>query len=223
MNEFGFVAEALLTKPLFLQLNLVVLALLRSCYFSKKSRYNDWNVGWLQFIYSDRNVDVLHNSDHINRQHQNAYLPPCLHKQTQQITNRIVEQNNVSLYLTTRNENKMKEEHQEKLSNVGKHRYWIWDYIFIKDKDIYDHRGNDAFQYLLFQRYLIYYLTALTAVCMLIVLPVNIFGKNGENGYFSMTTINNIVEDSNIFWIHLVVTVALVVLVSSLASTICVF
>ena len=74
---------------------------------------------------------------------------------------------------------KMKEKHQAKLDSVGKNRYWLLDYILIKDKDIYEHRGNDAFQYLLFQRYIIYFMTALTAVCMIILLPINIFGKNG--------------------------------------------
>lgn len=97
------------------------------------------------------------------------------------IENKVQERDMKSdLYVETSSSDRMKKKHQEKLDSVGKDRFWLLDYLLIKDKDIYDHRGLDAFQYLLFQRYIIYFLTALTAVCMIILMPINIFGKTSK-------------------------------------------
>ena len=139
------------------------------------------NCSWLQFIYSDRNVDLLHQYNSINRLHPDAYLPPCLQPYSDQIVNKLKTKNPSScLYMTNNFTQKMKMKHNIKLNSVGENRHWLLDYILIKDKDIYEHRGNDAFQYLLFQRYIIYFLTALTTVCIIILVPVNIYGKNGK-------------------------------------------
>lgn len=125
-------------------------------------------------------MSVLHTSNHINRLHPDAYHPTCLHEYSNMITNKLPESRaSSSLYVINSVAEKMKQKHQEKLDSVGRDRYWLLDYLLIKDKDIYEHRGNDAFQYLLFQRYIIYFMTALTAACMIIILPINMLGKKG--------------------------------------------
>ena len=170
---------------------------------------------WLQFVYSDRNVGLLHSANYINRQHPNAYLPPCLQEYSSLITNKLKEHSpGSSLYVINNMAEKMKQKHQAKIDSIGRTRHWLLDYIFISDKDIYEHRGNDAFQYLLFQRYIIYFLTALTAVSMIILMPINVFGRDAGQRYFDMTTINNIKESSNIFWIHTIISISVVILVS---------
>ena len=123
---------------------------------------------------------MLHSESHVNRLHPNAYLPLPLQEYSSLISNKLQENSpSKSLYVISSIAEKMKQKHQLKIDNIGRTRFWLWDYILIKDKDIYEHRGNDAFQYLLFQRYIIYFMTALTAVCMIILMPINMFGKNG--------------------------------------------
>ncbi len=56
----------------------------------------------------------------------------------------------------------------------------ILHYLFIKDEEIIKNKGSDAFQYLLFQRYLIYYLIFLTIICLTIILPINKQGNSGQ-------------------------------------------
>ena len=52
----------------------------------------------------------------------------------------------------------------------------LLDVIAIKDEDILRHRGVDALQYLSFQRYIIYFLILLSAMCLLVILPLNLLG-----------------------------------------------
>lgn len=59
---------------------------------------------------------------------------------------------------------------------------WFKDVLFIKDNDILRRKGRDGLQYLVFQRYMIYFLALLTVICLAIVLPVNMQGK-GSNYY----------------------------------------
>lgn len=199
------IPEATVFNALIATVCLIILAIVRIIYFKWKPYENDWNIrfdspfylvqtitpepfssftSWLQFIYSDRTVSILHTSNHINRLHPKAYYPACLHEFYRLITNSDSEEDNDNpsnaFYVTNAISEKMKQKHQEKLNSVGKYRYWLLDYLLIKDKDIYEHRGNDAFQYLLFQRYIIYFMTALTAACMIILLPINMLGKKGS-------------------------------------------
>lgn len=52
----------------------------------------------------------------------------------------------------------------------------FFDVLFIKDDDILQHKGADALQYLIFQRYIIYFMFLLTCLCMAIILPINANG-----------------------------------------------
>lgn len=53
----------------------------------------------------------------------------------------------------------------------------LLDALTISDQDIQRLKGIDAVQYLTFQRYLIYFLSLLTVICILIVLPINLQGN----------------------------------------------
>ncbi|KAI2797088.1 Transmembrane protein 63C [Blomia tropicalis] len=207
------IPEAVVLNALLATFCLILLSVVRIIYFRRKPYQNDWNVGWLQFIFSDRNVNILHNDALINRDNPKAYIPPHMWEYADRIENKVQERDMKSdLYVETSSSDRMKKKHQEKLDSVGKDRFWLLDYLLIKDKDIYDHRGLDAFQYLLFQRYIIYFLTALTAVCMIILMPINIFGKTSNRQYFEMTTINNIDGSSDIFWVHTIIAISVVIL-----------
>lgn len=92
---------------------------------------------------------------------------------------------------------------QATFAEVG---YKLSDVLLISNADIRESRGNDAYQYLLFQQYIIYYLAILTIFCMFVVLPVNIFGDNKEINVsifesFHATTIRNL-NDKSYYWIH---------------------
>lgn len=50
------------------------------------------------------------------------------------------------------------------------------DSIMIRDEDIQRVKGIDAVQYLMFQRYILLFLTFLSAVCLLVILPINLQG-----------------------------------------------
>lgn len=89
--------------------------------------------------------------------------------------------------------------------SIRKYSHWVFDFIFIKDEQILRLKGRDAYQYLVFQRYIIYFLSLLSFVCIVIVLPVNIQGNfEGETKAFGKTTISNLDETSDLFWIHAV-------------------
>ncbi|CAG2181509.1 unnamed protein product, partial [Oppiella nova] len=91
--------------------------------------------------------------------------------------------------------------------SLRKSANWFLDFIRIKDDQILLTKGRDAYQYLVFQRYIIYFLALLSFVCIVIVLPVNIHGSNVDSigTPFSKTTIGNLsLEKSHLFWIHAV-------------------
>ncbi|RWS16487.1 hypothetical protein B4U79_02323, partial [Dinothrombium tinctorium] len=88
--------------------------------------------------------------------------------------------------------------------------YRILDTLLIKDNDILLKKGSDAVQYLIFQRYIIYFLLFLTIVCLFIILPVNLTGNvEKENKYFARTTISNLDVDSSLLWIHVIISMLL--------------
>lgn len=58
------------------------------------------------------------------------------------------------------------------------------DSIMISDADIQRVKGIDAVQYLMFQRYILFFLTCLSIVCLLVVLPINLQGNLRESSCF---------------------------------------
>ena len=53
---------------------------------------------------------------------------------------------------------------------------WIRIWFTMPDADISEHCGDDALQYLRFQRYIIAYLAIIVVTCICIVLPINFQG-----------------------------------------------
>ncbi|RWS26164.1 hypothetical protein B4U80_10297 [Leptotrombidium deliense] len=111
----------------------------------------------------------------------------------------------------------------ESLSETG---YWFLDLIRIRDEQIYQLKGRDAVQYLIFQRYIIYFLLLLTFVATVIVLPINLQGTEGkpefylitvtiaeyaakESQYFARTTLVNVPLFSPYLWVHVILAVVL--------------
>ncbi|CAG2164302.1 unnamed protein product [Oppiella nova] len=90
---------------------------------------------------------------------------------------------------------------------------WIIKYLLIKDKDILQKRGVDALQYLLFQRYLLYLMVCLTIICLLIILPINLYGNRldgFEDVAYKKTTMLNIRYTSPLIWVHAFMTLMVV-------------
>lgn len=79
-------------------------------------------------------------------------------------------------------------------------------YIFkLKDKHINEKCGKDAIYYLVFQRYLIVYLFIVTIISVSVLLPINLNGTAlADNRVFGSTTIVNILPNSSVLWVHLV-------------------
>ncbi|CAG2118730.1 unnamed protein product, partial [Medioppia subpectinata] len=104
--------------------------------------------------------------------------------------------------------------HHQKADDSAKTlKEWIIKYMYIKDKDILQKRGVDALQYVLFQRYLIYFMACMTIICLVIILPLNLYGKRldqlDEVGY-KKTTLLNIKPNSKFIWIHALMTLLIV-------------
>ncbi|UXI17429.1 hypothetical protein NH340_JMT03372 [Sarcoptes scabiei] len=78
----------------------------------------------------------------------------------------------------------------------------------ITDEKILLHKGQDAYHYLLFQRYIIIFLFLLSLVTIFIILPINIQGDNA----FARTSISNISNDSQLFWSHAICSTIVIVL-----------
>ena len=163
---------------------------------------------WVQFIYGDRSAEMLSGPCTIDRQKKDSYLPPELWPHANDPNK------SAHIVLTNLAKERAKEEHQQQLDSLGRRRFWLWDYLCIPLGDIRRHRGADAAQYLLCQQYLIYYLTLLSGICLLVLLPANVYGGTIEGDNFEKTTINALDSSSKMLWIHAVVTVLLVILVS---------
>lgn len=65
----------------------------------------------------------------------------------------------------------------ESMTRMGRR---LLDVLSITDNDIQKQKGIDAVQYLTFQRYIIYFLVLLTAICLIIILPINLQGNLRE-------------------------------------------
>ena len=54
---------------------------------------------------------------------------------------------------------------------------WIKSIFTMQDEDVEDLYGEDALQYLRFQRYIIGYLLFVMVICLSVILPLNFMGK----------------------------------------------
>jgi hypothetical protein len=75
------------------------------------------------------------------------------------------------------------------LSIVGEGTFWEWfkSIFTLPDEDIEDIYGEDALQYLRFQRYVIGYLIFVMVICVSVILPLNFMGElQGKIVYYSM-------------------------------------
>lgn len=72
----------------------------------------------------------------------------------------------------------------ESMAKMGRR---LLDVLSITDNDIQKQKGIDAVQYLTFQRYIIYFLVLLTAICLIIILPINLQGNLREYSYLAIT------------------------------------
>lgn len=94
---------------------------------------------------------------------------------------------------------------------------WIPAFFRVKDNDILKKSGQDAIQYLTFQRYLIIYTTIVMVLVVAIIVPVNFSGNNvGNKTDFGHTTIGNLDPDSPLLWVHAVLAVAFLILLVGL-------
>ncbi|CAG2106542.1 unnamed protein product [Medioppia subpectinata] len=104
--------------------------------------------------------------------------------------------------------------HHKKVDDSAKTlKEWIIKYMYIKDKDILQKRGVDALQYVLFQRYLIYFMACMTIICLVIILPLNLYGKRLDRldeVAYKKTTLLNIKPNSKFIWIHALMTLLIV-------------
>ncbi|CAF2045558.1 unnamed protein product [Rotaria magnacalcarata] len=94
-------------------------------------------------------------------------------------------------------------------SNSSRHlihnTHWLWvrDLFRMTDSDIYRHVSVDAYYYLLFHTYLIFYLLFVTIFSLVVILPVNIQGTQGTiEEKFALTTIGNLSPNSSLLWVH---------------------
>lgn len=75
----------------------------------------------------------------------------------------------------------------ESMAKMGRR---LLDVLSITDNDIQKQKGIDAVQYLTFQRYIIYFLVLLTAICLIIILPINLQGNLRECCYPGKEEVN---------------------------------
>ncbi|XP_065366887.1 CSC1-like protein 1 [Calliphora vicina] len=92
---------------------------------------------------------------------------------------------------------------------------WIIITFKLRKEQILLHTGPDAVYYLSFQKHLMVVMAIVTAVSLVIILPVNFL--NGSDEYdvnaFGRTTMANLSPDSAWLWVHVIVTVIYVPLI----------
>ncbi|CAG0887910.1 unnamed protein product [Cyprideis torosa] len=86
---------------------------------------------------------------------------------------------------------------------------WIVATWKLKDSHIISRAGADAMQYLSFQRHMIVFMALVTAISLLIILPVNILLGDQEGSPFAITTISNIEKTSAILWLHIIIGISM--------------
>lgn len=85
--------------------------------------------------------------------------------------------------------------------------------IFFKvtDADMIYLKGIDAYEYLLFQRHLIFIMTIVTILCLTVILPINMMAKTTSEFTFQTTTIRNIPDDSHLYLAHILCSILMIV------------
>lgn len=159
-------------------------------------------------MYGDRAAEMLSYPSVIDLDKKEAYLPPELWPYADDPSK------SAHIVLKGSTKKEAEEEHQKALDNLGRRRFWLWDYLCIPFANIRKHRGPYAAQYLICQQYLIYYLAIISVICNSVLLPVNVIGGTLPGDSFERTTINALQSDSSFLWVHTVVTILLVILVS---------
>lgn len=81
---------------------------------------------------------------------------------------------------------------------------WIVHLFKLKERHINEKCGKDAIYYLVFQRYLITYLFIVTILSISVLLPIHLQGTLFNRKVFGSTTIVNVIPDSPVLWVHLV-------------------
>ncbi|XP_053390376.1 calcium permeable stress-gated cation channel 1-like, partial [Mercenaria mercenaria] len=85
---------------------------------------------------------------------------------------------------------------------------WITASIRVKDSDIVKKCGQDALQYITFQRYILLYVLVVCVLSTAIIMPVNFTGTYiGNVTDFGHTTVANLNAKSNLLWIHAILAV----------------
>lgn len=89
-------------------------------------------------------------------------------------------------------------------------------FFHVSDAEIIYAKGIDAYEYLLFQRHLILILFVTNFICLGVLLPLHWFSgsfSSSDHRYtssFQRTTIKNLRSGSNVYWIHVVSSIAIV-------------
>ena len=90
--------------------------------------------------------------------------------------------------------------------SVTKLTFWQWlkTTFTAPDDYIFDKCGDDALQYLRFQRHVIFYLLFIMVLAICVVLPLNFQGTlYADVTSFEHTTLANLDPDSDLLWVHL--------------------
>jgi len=88
---------------------------------------------------------------------------------------------------------------------------WIIAVFRIKDDQIRAKCGDDAVQYLSFQRHIIALTAIIMLVCLTVALPINFQGDlKGDEKQFGHTTLSNLDPRSGFIWIHVVLSILFV-------------
>lgn len=93
---------------------------------------------------------------------------------------------------------------------------WILIIFKLKKEQILLHTGPDAVYYLSFQKHLILVMSIVTAVSLVIILPVNFLNGTKDEydvNAFGRTTMANIAPESPWLWVHVLVTIIYVPLI----------
>lgn len=91
---------------------------------------------------------------------------------------------------------------------------WIPATMRLKKDQILEHSGPDAVHYLTFQQHLMCVMGIMTAVSLLVILPINCQGElAGDIWSFGHSTLSNLPPESLLLWIHVLVAIAYVPLV----------
>jgi len=179
---------------------------------------------WLHFIYGDR--EQIQNAVNIVKYD----IPDDCHQHDEKFTQlyKFMKENennlrsideiplNLKLCPSTEHNNNLNKESKTQDSEHRPHEdssfqntnlytsefgHWVLTLLLIKDSDILKKKGPDAVHYLIFQKYILFFLLILTIICLFVILPVNLSGEV-EVRPFAQTTISNIPPNSKRLWVH---------------------